>query len=405
MISFFTVFSCGRVQTHMDNGHHYDDHGIKRYESYHHEIAKELEKETFIAKVRPSEPVKPNIKPSLRKYPDGPVYKTGDGRPYQVVLLSFDSPHRKQMWDWVLKFASEENIKFTFFVSGVYMLEHKNRGLYRSPDGRRGNSEIGFSRNKNEIVENIYYITRAYREGHEIASHANGHFSGKSFSLSQWNREINQFSDLLRNVKKNNRLDVEPGAEWEHIITNMKGFRAPHLAVNGHLYRTLAKHNYRYDASRYRVAPYWPQKYGNIWFFPLGVVPSDIIRKKRKYHKHVIAMDHNFYMYYKNVRLTAETKTRIINDVFMTYLEYFNTNYYGARAPISIGHHFVNWHDWAYWEVMKLFAKTVCSKPEVICTTHIKLLELIEKMPPGEYPQFCRGTFPKLPRPVVESNP
>ena len=40
-----------------------------------------------------------------------------------------------------------------------------------------------------------------------------------------------------------------------------------------------------------------------------------------------------------------------------TYLDYFNANYTGNRAPLHIGHHFTDYQRGAYREALKTFAR------------------------------------------------
>jgi hypothetical protein len=78
-----------------------------------------------------------------------------------------------------------------------------------------------------------------------------------------------------------------------------------------------------------------------------------------------------------------------------TYLQYFDSNYNGNRAPLHIGHHFSLWNGGAYWEAMKEFALTVCKKPEVVCGTYKELADFMDKTPPETVRAYREGRFAK----------
>ena len=79
---------------------------------------------------------------------------------------------------------------------------------------------------------------------------------------------------------------------------------------------------------------YWPQKINGIWNFPL----ADL----RIYDtgKPTLSMDYNFYYSQSGGKPDLKNAGKFREEMFNTYLAYFETNYYGNRAPIHIGHHF-----------------------------------------------------------------
>jgi hypothetical protein len=85
-------------------------------------------------------------------------------------------------------------------------------------------------------------------------------------------------------------------------------------------------------------------------------------------------MDYNFYIadsHAKNILKRGTPQWQKDHDEMLaTYLAYFNKNYHSNRAPIFIGHHFSEWNDGLYWDVMKETAREVCGKPYVRCATY-----------------------------------
>jgi len=80
-----------------------------------------------------------------------------------------------------------------------------------------------------------------------------------------------------------------------------------------------------------------------------------------------------------------------------TYLQYFESNYNGNRAPVHIGHHFSLWNGGAYWEAMQEFALAVCGRPEVKCVTYTELADFVDTRSPAQLKAYQAGNFPKLP--------
>src|SRR5258708_7419375 len=137
--------------------------------------------------------------------------KMKSGKPPQFILLSFDGSKNLQMWRDSRAFAQEmkqqnKPIHFTYFISGVYFLAPEYFRLYHPPGLSAGTSLIGFSDNKDDIPERIKQVNGALSEGHEIASHVNGHFAGYPWSKAQWEQEFDEINKLIFQWRGNNQL-------------------------------------------------------------------------------------------------------------------------------------------------------------------------------------------------------
>ncbi len=116
-------------------------------------------------------------------------------RPPQFVAIAFDNCTENERWqDWT-DFAAEmnrdgETLRFTFFVSGINFLANAKKQIYQGPHQTRGASRINFGGTQDDVRRRIAFINALHRQGHEIASHAVGHFDGRGWSASQWNRGI-----------------------------------------------------------------------------------------------------------------------------------------------------------------------------------------------------------------------
>ncbi|MBC7693313.1 MAG: hypothetical protein H7222_16230 [Methylotenera sp.] len=317
-------------------------------------------------------------------------------RPPQFVLLAFDGSKSIEAWDETRAFAKEATasgkpVKFTYFVSGVYFIHPDNKNLYHAPHHTLGYSDIGYGKSENEISDRVDELNDAFNEGNEMASHANGHFDGSTWSESDWASEFTQFIDLLFNTFKHNDITKHFSFAEKDIV----GFRAPLLAFSPGLYPTLAANHYRYDTSKIADTHYWPEKNSNgIWNFPLASLP--IVGSG----KWTLSMDYNFYMAQSDAKEKAENGALYEKQMLDTYMKYFKDNYYGNRGPVHIGHHFTHFNGGAYWSAMKKFASSVCGLPEVKCVTYSELANFMDAMLPETRNAYQAGEFDYLKRPA-----
>ncbi|MEM8645702.1 MAG: hypothetical protein AAGF86_05085 [Pseudomonadota bacterium] len=315
-------------------------------------------------------------------------------RPPQFVLLAFDGSRNIRFWKESRAFARKTGVRFTYFISGVYFLANKDRKLYREPRRGPGRSAIGFGGKPADIGERVEQVALAIAEGHEIASHANGHFNGSGYSKAQWTSELGQFEDIM--VKSWSRYSSHKEPKWwrKHFKTEMKGHRAPLLGLGSGLFKALKAKGYGYDTSRVARPGYWPKQIGGVWNFPLAYVRIAGTRR------HTLSMDYNFYVADSGARRGSKKRFGHFEErMFKTYMDYFQHNYAGSgnRAPVDIGHHFSGWNGATYWRAMKRFAKAVCGKPEVICGTYGELQTFLEENQ-HNLDTYRKGKFKKSPK-------
>src|SRR5439155_677119 len=150
-------------------------------------------------------------------------------RPPQFIVMAFDNCTELERWQELTDFAAElnkdgERVHLTFFVSGSNFIADSSRNIYAGPHQRRGYSRISFGGTPEQIRKRVEYVNALYRSGHEIASHAVGHFNGASWSAVDWEKEFRAFGQILKNVGPNNEL---PGSQFAFPVTDVIGFRAP----------------------------------------------------------------------------------------------------------------------------------------------------------------------------------
>ena len=96
----------------------------------------------------------------------------------QVVLISFDNSNGIAEWKRSRALAAGTGARFTYFLSCVFLVPKSERARYTSPHHGSGKSNVGFSPSREDVAERLGQIWQARTEGHEIGSHACGHFDG-----------------------------------------------------------------------------------------------------------------------------------------------------------------------------------------------------------------------------------
>jgi peptidoglycan/xylan/chitin deacetylase (PgdA/CDA1 family) len=339
---------------------------------------------------------------TMRGTRDSPTHRVvhpRQWRPPQFVVVSFDGSGGVRLWPYWRDVARRAHAHFTFFVSGVYLLDEARRNAYRPPRHSPGSSDIGFAqaegdRSARAIVRGtLAQIAGAYGEGHEIGTHFNGHFcapySGNvdEWTRADWHQELNQFYKLFFGATANNHLPssarVPLGAD--EII----GGRTPCLQGNLRaLYPALAAHGFRYDASQVARLGEWPRRARGLWSTPLLEIPFV------GHTFDVVSMDYNFL-----ANQTGQAPDSIERESYLSLRRAFFASYFGNRAPLSIGVHFETWRSWAYDHVVTRLLLDVCRRPDVRCASFRELVDWLDAQSPPRLRRARRGRFRHLKRP------
>lgn len=274
----------------------------------------------------------------------------------QIIHIAFDGSSSLPVWQDTLDFALEHDVKFTFFVVGTHLLTDDLATLYDPPRRRPGRSDVGFGGTKEEVATRLHMIRRAFREGHEIAGHANGHWDGSAFSYAEWQSELAQFDHFLTNAYEINGIANPNPSEWRRLVDSIIGFRAPLLAQNAAMYRALADAGYKYDTSQVLKLTATPDYQENgVFIYPLHSLSSPRGR--------TITMDYNFYVL-DNGRIDGAGQ-----NMLTAYQNHLRTARALGDAPIQIGHHFARWNRGQYWWALKQFIRANCAEPDIHCMT------------------------------------
>jgi len=282
-------------------------------------------------------------------------------RPPQFVISSFDGSGGARLLGYWRGVAHKAHATFTFFVSGVYLIDWAQRDRYAPPGLPRGDSAIGFAPDTTWIAAMRRQLALAHRDGDEIGTHYNGHFCGAGgvgdWTAKDWQSELTQFDSLLFH-----------GSPLGFGPTEIVGGRTPCLEGNlSVLYPVLAKRGFRYDASGQALLGTWPVKRDGIWSFPLLELPF-IGHTFR-----VVSMDYNFM-----ANQTGEPPAQIESETYRTLWNAFLVSYHGNRAPLTLGNHFETWDSWAYDHALTRFLLRACRLPDVRCTSFEQLANWLD---------------------------
>ena len=283
-------------------------------------------------------------------------------RPPQFVVVSFDGSGGSALFRYWRAVAARAQARFTFFVSGAYLVDWAHKARYRAPRHTRGESDIGFAPTADYVKATLAEIAAAYVEGHEIGTHFNGHFGGPAAgSVGEWNAgdwvdELVQFGEFLFDGRS---LPFGP----EEVV----GTRTPCLEGNLQaLYPVLKQRGFRYDASQSARLGAWPRREAGIWSIPLLELPfvGHTFR--------VVSMDYNF------LANQTGSPAEVQRETYLTLKRAFRTSYRGGRSPLSIGYHFETWNRGAYNRALARFLIETCRLADVRCVSIRELVDWLD---------------------------
>ena len=292
------------------------------------------------------------------------------------MVVSFDGSGGIRLWPYWRAVARRAHAHFTFFVSGVYLLPEGQRRQYRPPRHSRGVSDIWFARpdlglSAPQVVRRtLAEIGGAYREGHEIGTHFNGHFcepypgNVDEWTAVDWSRELDQFDRLFFHVPA--ALPFGP----REIVGERTPCLQGRLPV---LYRVLTRRGFRYDASALALLGSWPQRRLGIWSVPLLEIPfvGHTFR--------VVSMDYNLLANQTSgISGPSSLEPRIERETYQTLRNAFRLTYRGNRAPFVYGSHFETWNHWAYDRALTRFLLETCRLPDVRCVSYHELVDWLD---------------------------
>ncbi|RUW37966.1 MULTISPECIES: polysaccharide deacetylase family protein [unclassified Mesorhizobium] len=296
-------------------------------------------------------------------------------KPKQIVLISFDSAREISQWERSRALAKRTGAHFTYFLSCVFLLSPDTRAEYIAPGKGASKSNIGFAASKQEVADRLEQIRLAAAEGHDIGSHACGHFDGKDWSKADWLAEFGAFRRIFENAYAINGISPEPPGWRDFARHAVTGFRAPYLSTDKALYEALPEAGFQYDASGVSNGPAPPPTRNGVTHFALPLIPEGPKSKP------VVAMDYNLYVRHSGGFEEPAKASEFADRAYHAFRAAFNAQYNGKRLPLELGFHFTQMNGGTYWEALERFAGEVCVKADVEC---ISFRDYVARQHPGE---------------------
>ncbi|MEV0962632.1 hypothetical protein AB0J25_08550 [Streptomyces sp. NPDC049910] len=316
--------------------------------------------------------------------PEAPVPLEPGQAPPQFVIFSWDGAGEvgNGLFPRFLELAGKHDASMTFFLSGLYLLPESRKSLYRPPNNPVGASDIGYLTDAH-IKDTLKYVRQAWREGHEIGTHFNGHFCDGSGSVgnwtpAQWENEIDQAVSFVTRWKSNSgwtEIDPLPFDYRRELV----GGRTPCLLGQENLLPTARKLGWRYDASSPGGRQTWPEKRGGVWDLPLQAVPFP------GHSFEVLSMDYNM-LANQSRNSTNGMPSRYPGwrkQATEAYLGGFRRAYESNRAPLFIGNHFEQWNGGIYMDAVEEALKAMAGKKDVRLVSFRQFCDWLDAQDPG----------------------
>lgn len=294
----------------------------------------------------------------------------------QLVIVSFDGAHDNALWVKSRAMAERVGAHFTYFLSCTFLMSPERQKTYEGPHHRAGRSNVGFAKSRNDVRIRLDHIWNAHLEGHDIGSHACGHFDGGNWTKADWLEEFASFRQALLAAWRENGVESSEPEGWAEFVKNdIKGFRAPYLSAGKALTEAEREVGFTYDASLVTRGPAMPVTDGQLVRFGLPLIPEGPEGRR------IIAMDYNLYVRHSHAKEEPEESAAFENRAYDAFKAAFDRQYDGERIPLQLGFHFVEMNAGAYWRALDRFVTDVCRKPDVACVSYTEALARLNGAP------------------------
>lgn len=307
---------------------------------------------------------------------------TAGAAPPQFVVVSWDgaADTASRQLSRFLDVADTTSASMTLFLSGLFLLPEARRTDYRPPGRAAGASDIGYL-NDESIRRTLVGLRRAWLSGHEIGTHFNGHFCGKTgvgtWTPAQWRQEIDEAMRFVMTWRTATGFtDIEP-LPFDYR-KELVGSRTPCLEGRDGLLPTAAALGWRYDSSGTRVQT-WPTKHpAGLWDLSMPSIPFPGRKGE------VIAMDYNFMTVQNGGKTSGPPDKYPLwrDQVVQAYLAGFDRAHGGNRAPYVIGNHFEQWCGGIYMDAVATVMTTLAKRPDTYFVSMRQLCDWLDAQDP-----------------------
>lgn len=273
------------------------------------------------------------------------------------VFAGFDGSYNPKRWSEILAFAKENGVKFTFFISGVYLIPSAEKNTYKNPvnPAQTGVSGIGFGGTAEEVAIRKNWIRQAITDGQDIQSHLNCHIPGYNWSTVSWALEIEQFDAIVATI---------PIPQTQHI-------RFPNLVQNDNAYLAMAQYGYRSIIGV--VQSEW-KGFNKITFDyqnkPYTIIEFPIPRVSKG-----ILMDWNINEYDRLHHISSAQAEEYTYKAYMQEAALC----LAENRPLFISHHFTWMNNGAYWRAMQRVLVDLKAKYKIKYVTISDIYNLVNK--------------------------
>ncbi len=270
----------------------------------------------------------------------------------------------------------------TIFLSGLYAVRGRDAKVYHPPHNAVGASHIPFLSDAS-VRRTIQGIGDAWREGHEIGTHFNGHFCSTSGSVAywtsaDWRSEIDQALWMVTHWRSTTGwADIAP-LPFDYR-RELIGGRTPCLLGEKALIPAAAQLGWRYSSST-GGDQVWPSRFKGtrIWDVPLSLIPFP------GHTYQVIAMDYNYMANQSGPQPVSDPKNyaKWKAQSIGALQAGFDRAHDGNRAPLVIGNHFETWNGGIYMDAVEAAMRTFATEPDTYLVSFRQLVDWLDAQDP-----------------------
>ncbi|RCW28135.1 hypothetical protein DFR48_101144 [Ciceribacter lividus] len=291
----------------------------------------------------------------------------------QILVISFDGAGSNELWARSRAMAKKVDARFTYFLSCTNLIPREAKKGYAAPGQKPGRSNVGFAPSKEDAAARLDHIWQAHLEGHEIASHACGHFDGKDWTRDDWLKEFSTFDTVLKGAWQANGVGEREPKEWQDFVENgITGFRAPYLSATKALTEAERAAGFVYDASGVAKGPQWPESDGGLVRFALPLIPEG------PRDRQILGMDYNLFIRHSAGLDNPSKSIEYEERAYAAFKSAFDAQYDGERIPLQFGFHFVEMNGGAYWRALERLVGDVCGRADVACVSYTEAMHVIK---------------------------